>query len=517
MCKKILATFSTVLLLSLADGGMRAQDSKAVLQGVARALGAENLKCLTYAGTGQIGLVGQNFTPRDDWPKLEMPSCTKSVNFDARASREERVLRQGSNAARGGGGMPLTAEQRRTALVSGNFAWNAAGTAVTPMPEAAEQRQLEIWLTPHGFIKGALAATNPVILTRNEGAEGGGKRRVTMISFTALGKYRVNATVNAENLIERVQTWVPNPIIGDMNFETMYRDYKDFGGVRFPTRFHAHDDWDDESSGNPQISGGHNSFDINVSSVEGNACADIPPVPDAVRTAKIATPRVVSEKLADGVYLLGGGSHNSVAVEFRDYVAVVEAPLNEERSLAVIAEVRKLTSNRPINYVVNTHHHFDHSGGLRTYVHEDGSAIITYRGNREFFGQEVFSLSAQRTLQPDRLSLYPPEEAAEGYRFETVVERFSLGDDTRVLEVHRIQGQTHADGLLAAYLPKEKILIQADLFTPRPPAAPGMKPTALEQALADNVRRLKLDVARMVSIEGPIAAWGEFLKISGVR
>jgi glyoxylase-like metal-dependent hydrolase (beta-lactamase superfamily II) len=310
---------------------------------------------------------------------------------------------------------------------------------------------------------------------------------------------------------------VANPIIGDMNFETMYSDYKDFGGVRFPTRFHAHDDWDDESSGNPQISGGHNSFDLSVTSVQGNACGDIPSVPDSVRTAKIAPPRVVSEKLADGVYLLGGGSHNSVAVEFRDYVAVVEAPLNEERSLAVIAEVRKLTANKPINYVINTHHHFDHSGGLRTYVHEDGSAIITYRGNREFFGQEVFSLSAQRTLQPDRLSLYPPEEAAEGYRFETVVERFTLGDDTRVLEVHRVQGQTHADGLLVAYLPKEKILIQADLFTPRPPSAPGTKPTALEQALADNIRRLKLDVARMVSIEGPVVTWNDFLKVSGAR
>ena len=109
-----------------------------------------------------------------------------------------------------------------------------------------------------------------------------------------------------------------------------------------------------------------------VSDVRANACGDPMPVPDAVQKATIPPVRVESQKLADGVYSLGGGSHHSVAVEFRDFVAVVEAPLNEERSLAVIAEVRKLMPDKPIDYVVNTHHHFDHSGGLRTYVHEEG-------------------------------------------------------------------------------------------------------------------------------------------------
>jgi len=492
------------------------QDAKAVLQNVAKSLGADQLRCLTYSGTGQIGLVGQNFTPRDDWPKLEMPAYTKSVNFDSRASREERVLRQGGNPARGGGGMPLEGEQRSVAFVNGSYAWNVNRPGLPPQPmlSAAEQRQLEIWLTPHGFIKGALASPNPVVLTRNEGAEGGGKRRVTMISFTALDKFRVNATVDANNLIERVQTWIPNPVIGDMNFETMYSEYKDFGSVKFPTRFHHHDDWDDESSGNPQLSGGHNSFDLNVMNVQANACGESISVPDAVRTAPAATfSRVESRRLADGVFLIGGGTHNSVAVEFRDFVAVVEAPLNEERSLAVIAEIRKLTNNKPINYVVNTHHHFDHAGGLRTYIHEEGAAVITYRGNREFFGQEFFSLSAQRTLQPDRMSLYPPEEAAEGYRFETVVERISVSDGSRVMDVCRLQGQTHADGLLVAYLPKERIVIQADTLSPNAAA----RPTALEKAFYDNVRRLKLDVDSIVSIEGPVVSWSDFVKLVGGR
>src|SRR5882672_11144808 len=90
--------------------------------------------------------------------------------------------------------------------------------------------------------------------------------------------------------------------------------------------------------------------------------------PDAGRQVTAPPLRVESQKLADGVWLIGGGSHNSMAVEFRDFVAVVEAPLNEERSLAVIGEVNRLVADKPIRYVVNTHHHFDHSGGLRTYL-----------------------------------------------------------------------------------------------------------------------------------------------------
>jgi glyoxylase-like metal-dependent hydrolase (beta-lactamase superfamily II) len=224
---------------------------------------------------------------------------------------------------------------------------------------------------------------------------------------------------------------------------------------------------------------------------------------------------VVPEKLGDGIFMLGGGSHNSVAVEFRNFVAVVEAPLNEERSLAVIEEVRKLFPGKTIDYVVNTHHHFDHSGGLRTYVHDEGSTIITHRGNRDFYGQEVFSLKAQRTLQPDRLSLYPPEEAAEGYRFETVVEKHTLSDGTRTMDVHHVQGLNHVEGMLIAYLPAEKILIEADMYTPPAPDASPAPPTAAAKTFLNNLRRLKLDPSTIAPIHGRVVPWREFLKTMG--
>ncbi len=505
--------------LALTSGTPAAQDVNAVLRTVGAAIGADNLRCLTYSGSGYVGAVGQNYTPRDDWPRIELAAYTKTVNFDAKSAREEQLRRQGTFPARGGGGMPIQGEVRQINLVSGNYAWALQGpNAIPQSAAAAEQRQLDLWLTPHGFIKAAMTAASPVMLTRHEGGEAGaGKRRVTVISITALGKYRVNATINAENLIERVQTWVPNVVIGDMYYETVYSNYRDFGPVKFPTRIHHHDDLDDTASGNPVVRGGHHGFDLTVKEVQADACGEAIAVPNAVQQAAIPPVRVEPQQLADGVYLMGGGSHHSVAVEFRDFVAVVEAPQNEERTLAVIAAIRKLVPNKTIDYVVNTHHHFDHSGGLRAYVHEAGSTIITYQGNRDFYGQELFSLTAQRTLQPDRLSLYPPEEAAEGYRFETVIEKYTLSDGTRTLDVHHMQGLNHVEGMLIAYLPKEKLLIQADMYAAPAAGMPLPPPTAAAKTFLNNVRRLKLDVTAIVPIHGPVVPWGDFIKQMGAQ
>ena len=183
---------------------------------------------------------------------------------------------------------------------------------------------------------------------------------MTIVSFT-MGKYRVNGTINDQNLVELTDTWFPNPVYGDMDYEMRYTRYKDFGGVMFPTLVHVH-------QGDPRLNPAHNYYEYDVTDVKANVPVTPMPVPEVVRTATWRLSKVESQKLADGVWLLGGGTHNSVLVEFKDFVAVVEAPQNEARSLAVIDEVNRLVPNKMIKYVVNTHHHMDHAGGLRTYL-----------------------------------------------------------------------------------------------------------------------------------------------------
>jgi hypothetical protein len=207
--------------------------------------------------------------------------------------------------------------------------------------------------------------------------------KVTVVSITVLGKYRVNATINSQNMIQRIETKVPHPVLGDMNYEHEFTEWQTGGGVTFPAGWHHHEGYDDERH-KPTTSGGHNAFGGTLGRIEPNACATPPAIPASVRRAMLTPASVEAQKLSEGVWLLGGSSHNSVAVEFRDFVAVVEAPTDEERSLAVIEEVVKLVPKKPVRFVVNTHDHYDHMGGLRTYLHI-GATIITHKRNRVFY------------------------------------------------------------------------------------------------------------------------------------
>jgi len=490
-----------VAVVALMGGTAIAQDAMTVLRAASTAMGAANLKTIRYSGTGWNAGVGQSFSPEEDWPRFEITAYTRTIDYDARTSNEELTRRQGEYPQRGGGGTPLQGDQRAVTLVSGNYAWNMQGTNAVPQPAAAELRQLDIWLSPHGFIKAAMAASPTAASVNLSGA------KVTIVSFTAMGKYRVNGTINDQNLVERVQTWVPNPVFGDMVYEHRYTEYKDYAGVKFPTLLHSH-------QGDPRLNPGHNWMEVRATSVQPNVTAAGPAVPDAVRQAAIPPVRAVSQKLSDGVWLIAGGSHNSILVEFQDHVAVVEAPQNEERSLAVIAEGQKLIPTKPIRYVVNTHHHFDHSGGLRTYV-AHGATIVTHQMNKEFY-EDVLLYPSARTIEPDLLSQrYPWFAQNRVPAFETVNQKYVLSDGNRIMDVYPVQGLAHNANMLMVYLPKEKILINADLYSP---PAPNAQPPAVNASMTtfkQNIQRLKLDVAQHVPIHGVVGNHADFERITG--
>ena len=461
------------------------------------------LKTIEFSGTGMNAAVGQSFAPGTDWPRFEIASYNKVIDYENRASREQLTRRQGSYPPQGGGGTPLLGEQQQQAVLSGTFAWNVQGTATNPAAGAAELRQLDIIMTPHGFLKAALAVgANPTAYTRTSQLPGQPGRRVTVVSFTALGKYKISGAITDENLVEYVQTWIANPVLGDMMYEVRYTQYKDFGGVKFPGDIHTH-------QGDQRLDEGHNSFQLTVKDVKPNASVPSLAVPDNVRQASAtAGTKAVSQKLADGVWYIGGAGANSVAVEFRDFVAIVESPTNEQRSIAVLDETRRLVPAKPIRYLVNTHHHFDHLGGIRTFVAE-GATIITHQRNRDFYERVVFS-PAPRTLEPDRLSLTPRAPV-----FETLNERYALSDGTRVLEIYAVPGLAHNQNMLIAYLPKEKIVIEGDLYTPPAAGAPAPAVNASNRTFRDTVQRLKLDVAQIASIHGRVAPWDEFARFVG--
>jgi glyoxylase-like metal-dependent hydrolase (beta-lactamase superfamily II) len=510
-----------VLLLVCLVGTSSAQDARSVVQAAATTIGATTLTSIQYSGSGWVAAAGQSFSLADDWPRWEVSDYSRLIDYTARASREEYVRRQGSYPPRGGGGTPIAGEQRIVALLNGRVAWNMNGETPVPQPglylagiPIAELRQLEILLTPHGFLKGAMetkdgeltSITLPFAGPTNAGMTENG-RKATIVSYVAMGKYRINGTINDQNLVELVTTWIPNPVYGDMLYEVRHLNYRDFGPVKFPTTIHVH-------QGDPVFNPAHNLMEILVGNVQANVAAPPMAVPDAVRTATATPVRAESQQLAEGVWLIGGGSHNSVAIEFNTFVTVVEAPLNEERSIAVINEVTRLVPNKPIRYVVNTHHHFDHSGGLRTYLAQ-GATIVTHKSNQDFY-QDVMFAPLSRTLTPDRLSLFYPNFTASRRPapFETVTSKYTISDGSRNLDLLPVSALNHVEGMLIAYLPKEKLLINGDLYSPPAPNTTPPPASASNTALRNTIERLQLDVAQHVPIHGRVGTHDEFMKVT---
>ena len=520
-----------VTALGLCSGIASAQevDARAALLASLKAMGGENLKTIEYSGAGFSSRIGQQYSVNGGWPTYEVADYTRSIDYETGWSREDYTRRQGSYPAFGRTPMP---DQHITAIVNGAYAWDIRGDRPVPLTRPYldgipfnDLRQLEIAITPHGFLKAALAADDataislPIVGASDFGVSQFG-RTVTIVSFTFLDKYKINGTITDENLVELVGTWIPNPVYGDMDYEMRYTRYQDFDGVMFPMLIHTH-------QADPRLNVAHNYFQYEITSVRPNTAVATIPVPDEVRAAVAPPATVEVQKLADGVWLLGGGTHNSLLVEFRDYVAVVEAPNNEARSLAVLAEAERLVPGKHVQYVINTHHHFDHAGGLRTYLSQ-GTTIVTHESNKQYYLDILFHPSP-RTLQPDRMAKYnpmywisrrpPPIETVAGEVRGTA--KYVVTDGEQILEVIRVQDMYyelgdrslryghHSEDMLMVYLPRERILLNADLYSPRGQAP--MEPTLGMRTLYENIRKLKLNPERHVPIHGRVASHDEFM------
>ncbi len=542
-----LATLITVIAAGLSGVRLPAEqdpppgflDPEPILRAAREAIGTDNLRCITIAGTVDYGgMVGQqrHHGYEVDWPRVgPLPNYVRTMNWDAGTMTETFDREPGRTPAswRWGlgwlGGTPIQQETRQHFLVNGTFGWSRDGVDGEPVaarPEDAERWQLDMWINPHGFLKAAQKpGANPRATWRWELGEMGRDgvtvrpERMRIVSITVAGRYRVDATINRENLLQRIHTWVGDPVLGDSNYEHEFTNasYVEVGdGIRFPRGWHHHQGWDDNFQGQ-SINAGHNAFNGNLADISANGddCMASVELPASVRDATFPV-TVETDELGDGVWLLGGASHNSVAVEFDDFVAVVEAPLSEARSLAVIEEVVRLAPDKPIRFLINTHQHHDHIGGLRTYMHI-GATIVTHWKNYEFYARDVLNY-AQRTLLPDMVSLWPPTELAEGYQYEVIRENYWLTDNagSQRMHVSYVHPLRHVEGMLMAYLPNERILIEADIYDPPRPGAPGPRePNADHRSLLRQVTRFGFDVETIVPIHGDPVPWSQFESFAG--
>lgn len=452
-----------------------AQDANAMLDAAAKAMGATNINAVQVTATGFNHSFGQAFKPGGPWPAFKVTSFSQTINLADPSMRIELERTNPDGPLQGGGGLPLAAPQKQIQAVNGTFAWNVgvgpAGVA-TPALNTANERLLVIWMSPLGVIRAG---------QQNKTTVSG-----RTFSFTTNGSV-VKATLNPDNTIQKVETTVDTPVTGDTAIVWEYSGYKDFGVVKYPSRL-------------VQLQGGHPILDLNVSDVRpsgGNAPTHTPQnvAQSAAGTAPAApaTPPVTMTKVADGVHHLTGGSHHSLVVEFKDHVVLFEVPQSDVRAMAVIDATRKAFPGKPIRYVVNSHHHFDHMGGIRAAISE-GLTIIAQAQSKPYF-EKVAAMP--HTLVPDRLAKAPKKPV-----IETVDTKRVLTDGTQTLELHWLP-TNHTDTMLIGYLPAAKLLFEVDVYTPGATAPTASLGSPVTTAFLEQIEKMKLDVTQIIPGHGP--------------
>lgn len=459
-------------------------DAGTLLRQADKALGASAVKSLAFTASGTGGTFGQAFTPEAAWPKLNYSLLARAFDYDNNAMREEFARSRAEPT--GGGALPLmgSGEQKVVGFQRDTWAWNMAGQNAAPAPISVEQRLHDLWTSPHGVVIGA-QLYGATAGSRSEGGQSFGT-----VSYGIPGRFSATAWIDDAGRVVRVDSKLPHPVLGDTEVVTRYSDYQPAGSSQFPMRIR-------------QSQGGFEVFDLQVKAVQVNPGLDVT-LPDNVRGF---AERVAAEKVADGVWFLGGGSHNSVLIEMSNHAVLVETPLYDGRSAAVLAEARKLLPGKPVKTVINSHHHFDHAGGLRTAVAE-GATLITSQPAKPYFERILANANA---MAPDLLAKSGKKPEIIG-----VDNHRSLVDGDHRIEIHAIQGSVHAQGFLMVYLPKHKLLIEADAYTPGPAGSPPpASPNGNNVNLVQNIERLNLQVDRILPLHGRVVPYSELLAAIG--
>lgn len=474
-----LALFTAAMLSACS----RATPEQQTINGAAEALGGSDriqaIKTIVLEGEGTQGNLGQDMTPEATGQTFTVSGYRRAIDVAGRRARTELTRTPGFQYF--AGQMP----QKLVQGVDGDVGYNVAanGTATRTSNLVSGDRRVEIF---HHPITSVRAALDPGATLSNPRTEDG---QNLLDVRTADGATFTLAVDTGSMRPTRVISTTDNTNLGDVTIETGFADYQDVNGLQLPARLTTKTD--DVTTA-----------DIRVTTQAVDAeTGDLAAPAAAASAAAIAGPppaTVAVEELAPRVWLLAGQSHHSVLVEFDDHLTLIEAPQNETRALAVIAKAKELRPNKPLTQLVVSHHHFDHSGGVRAAMSE-GLTVIAHENAAEYLEEAG---KRPHTVAPDALAKNPKPVDVEAVDGERV-----LMDKTMTVNLYTIEGNPHADTLLMAYFPRERLLVEADVYTPGAAVAP-YAPNLLE-----NIRKRSLRVDRIVPLHGKVVPFAELVKV----
>jgi glyoxylase-like metal-dependent hydrolase (beta-lactamase superfamily II) len=460
--------------------GAAAQNASSVIAAASKAMGVDNLNSITYSGSARNGAFGQSKSigaPLGPVNVTQITQYTRTINFGKPSDQAALVSRAT------GPTQPPTVPGTPPPM-PGVFNQNITGQQAG----ANWGQALNITTTPWGFLKAA-AGSNAMV--RQQGGQ-------QIVSFSPANfkspsgqTYTVTGYINNQNLVTKVETRIEHAVVGDLLVEFEYSNYQNMSGVQVPTQI-------------VQRQAGLPTFDAAIKSATPNPgnlteLLTLPPAPargaapagggGGGQQAAPAGPTV--EKLGEGAFKIGG-NYASLAIDMGDHILVVESGQNDARGTAVMAAAKQAIPNKPIRFVVNSHPHFDHASGLAAAVAE-GPTILTHRNNEQVLER---LLAGPRTLIGDSLSKVANRRTnvVEGVGDREV----RKGTNGKVVELHRIPNE-HSDGLLAVYLPAEKVFWSADITAVNP--NPGQ--LVVLKAAVEVINKLKLDFNTWIPAHPP--------------
>ena len=453
--------------------------ARAVLDRAVAAIGgAEALRSIDVV---RLQMQGEN------WPRLQMP--TAAPPFESGTQQETLLVDFKNNR--------LRLEQRVTGagfagdntvvIKSGQGAnYDNRARTVTPIPVAQSSQQQFVQYyrrLPQLLLRQALDRSTSLRSLGQDTLDG---KPQDVFTFVMADTQQVAVYVDsASNLVSKYELLFVDPFTGDEASEIMFGEYTRVGAFQVPTTWRTRQAG--EVTARLQVKAEINPAVTDQSfEVAADGYTKVAALPDNLGENV--------EQLADGVFVIqnvAGQNQNTLAVAFKDYIVAVEAPGSSAGADEVIKRIKAAIPGKPIRYVAMTHHHGDHIGGLRSFIAE-GATVITTQGNRAV----VEAMAA--APQADRLGRNPRKPE---FLFVERGKRV-LTDGSRTLQLLDIGPNPHAREMVVAYLPKERVVFQGDLFFLPANEAPAGPPQSSTVSFAKKLQELKLGVDRIASVHG---------------